>query len=135
MSDSKINFSGILKKPELIASLLLVIAFFLPWFKNPVILIPGYEISKILSFFSIPQPVFFFLLLLTFLLPLGGAIIFILSILNKPVGLFCMITGMLPLVIMVVLYFKTHLVLNQMAGGIFLTIMTAILLLIIGANK
>jgi hypothetical protein len=132
---SKSPLYWILKKPELPVSLTLIVAFFLPWFSNPVLTAPGYDIGKILGFLSIPQPVFFFLVLMAFLVPLGGIIISVLSILHKSVALICMIIGMFPIVIMVVLYFKTHLILNQMASGIFLVMITAIFLLLIGANK
>jgi len=135
LSEAKKSFFRIFWKPEVVASLVLILAFFLSWFSNPIFSVPAYKISRVLEFFSISQPIFFILTVLTFLIPVGGLIIIMFSILNKSTSTVAMLVGMLPIIIIVVLFFNNRFILKQLGPGSILTVIAAIVLLITGAIK
>lgn len=134
-SEDRKSFFRILGKPEVIASLALILSFFLTWFSNPIFSVPAYKISRMLEFVSIPQPVHLILNTVSFLIPIGGLVIILLAIIKKSTATVAMIVGMLPIIMIVVLYFYNHFILKQLALGSVMAVIAAVVLLITGALK
>jgi hypothetical protein len=129
----KQNASTLLITLQVAAALILIISFFLNWFRNPIFSAPGYNLPRLLEFISIPHPIDLFLTIVAFLIPVGGLAIIILTRINKSAAAISMITGMLPIILMVVLYFHHPFIPGQLATGSIMTLICAPVLLICGA--
>jgi len=131
----KSKTSSILIWLQAAAALMLIISFFLTWFRNPIFSVPGYKISRLLEFISIPQPIDLILNVTAFLIPIGGLATIILTLIKKSAATVSMITGMFPVILMVVLLFHHRYILEQLAVGSVLTLICAPVLLLTGALK
>lgn len=131
----KVKTSSLLIWLQVTAALMLIISFFLTWFRNPIFSIPGYKISRLLIFISIPQPIDFILNTVAFLIPIGGLAIIILTLINKSAATVSMITGMFPIILIVVLLFHHRFILEQLAVGSIITLICGPVLLLTGALK
>jgi hypothetical protein len=127
--------SSILIILQAVTALVLIISFFLTWFRNPIFSVSGCSISRMLAFISTPQPVDLILKMTAFLIPIGGLAIIILTLINKSAATVSMITGMLPIILMLVLLFHHRFILGQLAEGVIMTLICAPVLLICGALK
>jgi hypothetical protein len=125
--------STILIMLQVAAALILIISFFLIWFRNPIFSVPGYNLARLLEFISIPHPIDLILTFVAFLIPVGGLAIIILAHINKSAATVSMMTGMLPIILMVVLYFHHPFITGQLAVGSIMTLICAPVLLICGA--
>jgi hypothetical protein len=119
----------------LFLALLLLIAFFLPWFKNPSLIVRGFNIHNWINFFKTLQPLQCPLAILIYCIPLGCLLIFLFAYLKIPSGVLEITVGMLAPIVTVVLLFKNVYLLPQIQPGFILAVIVSILLLISGANK
>ena len=121
------------KRMEMTAAVLMIIAFFLPWFSNPIVTSAGYNIKKFLNFFNELQPVAAIISIIVWLAPIGAIVIIIMNALKKSTGTPAMVTGMIPVVMMIVLASKSRYIIPQCTLGVYLTLLAAAGLLLTGA--
>jgi uncharacterized protein YacL len=127
------RFYNFFKKMEQTAAVLLAIAFFLPWFSNPMVNAAGYNIKNFLVFFKDLQPVSMIVAVIVWLVPIGALIIIVMNAFKKSTGTLAMITGMIPVVVVIVLVFKSRYIIPQCRFGLYLTLLGAAALLLTGA--
>ncbi len=127
------RFYNFFKGIEITAAILLIIAFFLPWFSNPVVTAGGYNIIRFLKFIEAFKPVAMIIAAITILIPVGAVALLIMNALKKSTGFLAMITGMIPMVMMIVLTFKCRYIIPQCRFGLYITLFGAAALLLTGA--
>jgi hypothetical protein len=134
-TDQSSHFLRVIKKPEVLSSIVLIVAFSLPWFVNPVLTAAGYNIARLLHFINVFQSIAGMITLLVYLIPIGAAVIIILSLFNKSTGPAAMLVGSVPVIIIIVLFFRCRYILYQCRIGILLTLAASLVLLIAGATN
>ena len=122
-----------LKKTYSISALVLIIAFLLPWFANPVFSVAGYDIGRLLHFVEAFRPIAGIVTILVYLIPLGAIFVIILSLLNRSTGTVAMLVGSLAIILFIVLFFRCRYILQQCRIGFFLNLAASLALLITGA--
>ncbi len=134
-TDQSNHFLRVVKKPVGVSAIVLIAAFFLPWFANPVLTVAGYNMARLLHFINVFQSIAGMITLLVYLIPIGAAVIIILSLFNKSTGPAAMLVGSVPVILIIVLFFRCRYILHQCRIGILLTLAASLVLLIAGATN
>lgn len=120
-------------KPQMLAALLLILAFFLPWISTATLSYSGFEIPKFLNAspeFGNAGGLGTLMVILVFAIPIFSLVVALQMWLKKSVKVTAVIAGILPFVVLLIFLVKSNAILGQLGIGVYLTIILSLTLII-----
>ena len=134
---SDANDKGIFKilfSPKIISVIILLIAFFLPWFRSATGSFAGFQVLKFMNssaaFAGKADIIGILFIIFVYLIPILSIIIIALSLIKKSTGTIALITGILPFVALGMILLESKEILGQVGIGVYLTMIAALALII-----
>ncbi|MFH1943126.1 MAG: sodium:solute symporter family protein, partial [bacterium] len=120
-------------RPRVLAAVVLIVAFFLPWFRSASFFFSGVAVHKFLvltDIFHKAGLAGFLFKACIYLTPLFGLIVVLLSLLNKSTKVMALIAGLLPFGALGIVFLKSNVVLGQLGMGVYITMVAGFALII-----
>jgi Na+/proline symporter len=124
----------LLTSPQILASLVLILAFFLPWFKSPAFSFTGVQIQEFLHFsdiFARDAGVTGFLFkACVYLTPIFALFVIVLAFLRKSTAIAGLVGSLLPFGALGIVLVNSNEILGQMGIGVYMTMIAALALIL-----
>ena len=120
-------------RPRVLAAVVLIVAFFLPWFRSASFFFSGVAVHKFLvltDIFHKAGLAGFLFKACIYLTPVFGLIVVLLSLLNKSTKVPALIAGLLPFGALGIVFLKSNEVLGQLGMGVYITMVAGFALII-----
>jgi hypothetical protein len=124
----------VLFTPKVIAAVVLIVVFFLPWFKEQTVSYSGLQVQQFLNdtgLFARNEALAGFLFrICIYLIPLFSLLVVVLSFIKRPSNIVALIAGLLPYGALGIILLKSSSILGQLGIGVYIAMVAGLALII-----